>query len=171
MRSTEVWSSLWRWDWLQGSQSQLKSSGWNIRTVWSDVVITKKDQSLYKCKIFVLYIVLQERINKERIICMINMGAYSQFYGERESDPNELNEWPAPVYLGGELDNLFKSTMTWIFFSIHQNNFFPLEEIMFITKKKRSNITGVYTVKTSILVLRWPELETAFLPSLGIIWQ
>ena len=40
---------------------------------------------------------------------------------------------------------------------------------MFIIKKKRSNITGVYTVKTSILVLRWPELETAFLPSLGII--
>lgn len=40
---------------------------------------------------------------------------------------------------------------------------------MFIIKKKRSNITNVYTGKTSILVLRWPELETAFLPSLGII--
>ena len=52
------------------------------------MVITKKDQTLYKCKIFVPYIVLQERINKERIICMINMGAFSQFYGERESDPN-----------------------------------------------------------------------------------
>lgn len=40
---------------------------------------------------------------------------------------------------------------------------------MFIIKKKTSNITNVYTVKTSILVLRRPELETAFLPSLGII--
>lgn len=80
-----------------------------------------------------------------------------------------MNEWPAPVYLGGELDSSFKLTMTWIFFSIHQDNFFPLEEIMFIIKEKIWNITNVYTVKTSILVLRWPELEITFLPSLGII--
>ena len=54
------------------------------------MVITKKDQTLYlyKYKFFVLYIVLQERINKERMICMINLGTFSQFYGERESDPN-----------------------------------------------------------------------------------
>ena len=50
MRSTEVWSRLWRWDWLQGSQSQLKLSGWNIKTVWCDVIVTKKDQTLYLYK-------------------------------------------------------------------------------------------------------------------------
>lgn len=40
---------------------------------------------------------------------------------------------------------------------------------MFIIKEKRWNITNIYTVKTSILILRWPELEITFLPSLGII--
>ena len=54
-------------------------------TGWSDVVITKKNQTLYLYKyiFLVLYIVLQERINKVRMICMINLGTFSQFCGER----------------------------------------------------------------------------------------
>lgn len=37
---------LWRWDWhFRVVKIQLKTSGWNIRTVWTDVVMTKKDQT------------------------------------------------------------------------------------------------------------------------------